>query len=144
MATGLAAAPGARADAWSEVATFGNWTVVRNHASTSSQTQCLAVHQRYAAIRLYNDQLQIAVPETPRGYQYQIDSGAASKLYLASQADQENATVSLAGSLLTNLASSERVRVEILTYSKILEVDLDLNGIDDALAYLGGAPSCRS
>ena len=141
---GLAAAPGARADGWSEVATFGNWTVVRHHASASSQTQCLAVHQRYAAIRLYNDQLQIAVPETPRGYQYQIDSGAASKLYLASQTEQENATVSLAGSLLTNLASSERVKVEILTYSKILEVDLDLDGIDDALAYLGDAPSCRS
>ena len=144
MVIGLVAAPGTRAETWSEVATFGNWTVMRNHASTSSQTLCLALHQRYAAIRLYNDQLQIVVPETPRGYQYQIDSGAASKLYLASQSEQENATVSLAGSLLTNLASSERVKVEILTYSKILEVDLDLDGIDDALAYLGDAPSCRS
>lgn len=141
---GLSAATGARADAWAEVATFGNWTVMRSHAATSTQTQCLAVHQRYAAIRLFNDQLQIVVPETPRGYQYQIDSGAASKLHLASQSEQENAMVSLAGSLLTNLASSERVKVEILTYSKILEVDLDLDGIDDALAYLDGAPSCQS
>lgn len=144
MVIDLAAAPAAKAETWSEVATFGNWTVVRNHASALSPAPCLALHQRYAAIRLYNDQLQIVVPETPRGYQYQLDSGAASKLHLASQAEQETATVSLAGALLANLASSERVKVEILTYSKILEVDLDLNGIDDALAYLDGAPSCRS
>ena len=133
--TGLGTAGSVRADAWAEVATFGNWTVVRSFAAT--QTPCLAVHQRYAAIRLYNDQLQIVVPETPRGYQYQIDSETASKLHLASQTEQENATVSLAGSLLTNLASSERVKVEILTFSKILEVDLDLDGIDDALGLSG-------
>ena len=144
MLISLGGAVGARADTWAEVATFGNWTVMRSHAPASSETRCLAVHQRYAAIRLYNDQLVIVVPETPRGYQYQIDSDAASKLHLASQTEQENATVKLEGSLLTSLASSERVKVEILTYSKILEVDLDLDGIDDALAYLDGAPSCQS
>jgi hypothetical protein len=138
----------ARADAAAgngdQVAIFGNWTVLQSPAMTTGETRCVAVHRHNGAIQIYDDTLYILLPETPRGYQYRVDANATSSMHLASQTEQQTATVGIAGKAFNELLTGEHFRVEILTYTKVLEVDLDLAGIADAIMFLAKDPACRT
>jgi hypothetical protein len=127
-----------------QVATFGNWTVLQSRATTPGGARCVAVHRHNGAIQIYNDTLFILLPETPRGYQYRIDANATSSMHLASQTEQQTATVGIAGKVFNELQTGDRFLVEILTYTKVLEVDLDLAGIADAIMFLAKDPACRT
>jgi hypothetical protein len=135
---------GATADDGEPVATFDNWSVVQSQAQTPGGGHCIVVHRRYGAIRVYDNVLVILLPETPRGYQYRIDANTISGMKLASQTEQQTSSVGIAGSAFSELQTGELFRAEILTYTKVLEVELDLAGLADAIVFLAQDPACRA
>jgi len=134
----------AAAQEGNHIATFGNWSVLQSRNGTPDGARCIAVHSHYGAIQLHDDALVIVLPEPPRGYQYRIDANAISGMKLASQTEQQTSTVGIAGPVFSELQAGERFQVEILTYTKVLEVELDLAGIADAILFLAQDPSCRT
>ncbi len=134
----------ASADNDNRVAWFGNWTVLQNPGTAQDGVRCVAVHKRYGAIQLRDNALYVTLPEEPRGYRYQVDSHAVSKLNLVSQHEQQTSTIGIAGATFDQLRTGDHVKLEILTHSKVLEVDIDVFGIDDAIRFLADDPACRS
>ena len=126
------------------VVTFGNWTVHKTAQPSAAGSRCFAVHQGYGTIQLHYSGLFVLLPEKPRGYRYWIDSNAASGMQLASLAEQESASLDIAGKAFAAMQIGRRLRMEILTFTKVLEVKLDLAGITEAIAFLARDPACRS
>jgi len=124
------------------LATFGNWTVYRSSQPDAEGGHCYAVHSRYGAVRLLDNSLVITLPETPRGYRYQVDSNSLSTMKLVSLGEQQPDRVDLVGKAFAELESGHHVHIDIVTFTKVLEVDMNLDGIAETLGFLATAPAC--
>lgn len=138
----LAIATPSYADLGEEVKTYGNWTVRRSVDAMTDQVSCLATSTDNAGVQLYDTVLYIGA-RGPQGFKYRLDDAAPSELQLVRDNLRRVGAIAFEDALFNQVLQADRLRIQIVTYSALENIDLDLCGIRSAHELIVSSDACQ-
>jgi hypothetical protein len=119
----------------------GNWKVLHATDAMTDNTTCTGIYKENYGIQLVQNRLFVTVRGGIRGVTLRFGDNPPRKLRLADKMEKDIGAVIISGGDFSELLQSNRLRVQILTFSDIEEVDLDTTGIQAAVENIqAGCP----
>ena len=127
------------ADLGEVIATYGNWDVRRSVDMMTDEVTCVATHVDNSSIQLSDDVLYISIKGGPQGFRYRVDSDHVTDLQLVSDTETEIGAIGFKQEHFRALLGASRLRIQVVTYLSIENLDIDLSGFSGAHTHVASA-----
>ena len=122
----------------------GNWTILRSTDSMTDKISCMAALKKGAEVQLVSNVMFVGVSGGPRSFLFRIDDKPSSDTILVDAISARIGAIRLNGSIFDDISKGKRLRLQVLTAREVANMDLNIEGISEALKIMETSQRCHT
>lgn len=121
----------------------GNWIILRSTDSMTDKVSCMAALKKGAEVQLVSNVMFVGVNGGPRSFLSRVDDKPSSDTVLVDATSARIGAIRLSGPIFNDVSKGKRLRLQVLTVGEVTNMDLNIEGISEALKIMETSQRCH-